>query len=255
MFSVCDEKIYQKYNCYFPNVIWEIIQEFAQTNFTLFFGGGHVFLHAGVFYKIHNFRMYKLHQNSWIHTRNLPSVIPSWANIIYGNGKLYLSGGILNECVLGRVYEHDINKNTTIKLEPMSHARYCHVTIIIDDYLFVIGGNEFQKMEKYNMKTKQWTFCQSLHFQIYDCFGFANKLYLLGEQKFYVYNILKDCYDQPIPFPHFANSITKGISRDNLFVGFASSKCNSYVIFDFISHRWEQRFFNQEYQIHRAVFV
>ncbi len=118
------------------------------------------------------------------------------------NRKLYVSGGIIEEddnnifsskkLLVVDLFQKDLEgKNSFItELHPMSFPKYKHSMIGIDDKIYVVGGENSDVVERFDIKTNKWELLNPLIKKIsypnlffyegylYACFGKEEEEYL-----------------------------------------------------------------------------
>jgi hypothetical protein len=99
-----------------------------------------IFKKSVVFPKILNTDVFPLHS--------------SFSNL---NNKIYSSGGLIDnaECKLFFVY--DFNNDHVLRLSDMNIPRSFHTSILFDNCLYVVGGNQNKSIERYNMTEMMWS--------------------------------------------------------------------------------------------------
>ena len=78
----------------------------------------------------------------------------SWVN--YDNN-LYISGGEQDSTQVNTFFSYNYKKDQFLRLSNMKNNRSLHSSTIYGNYLYVVGGKNSNKCEKYDFKTQLWS--------------------------------------------------------------------------------------------------
>jgi hypothetical protein len=82
-----------------------------------------------------------------------------WVN---SNGKLYMTGGLVNGTPIPNFLVYDVFANNISRLSDMTTARDNHSMLLHDNFIYVVGGSDTNTCEKYNLQTSAWIKLNSL---------------------------------------------------------------------------------------------
>ena len=132
--------------------------------------------------------------NNWsVCEDNLPSNLSEHQMNLLQN-KLILTGGWINGISSNNVWQGVISFNQKLRvnwspLPPMMEIRHSHVSIVIQDKLFCIGGNGSNSSEYYTFETNRWQKGPELPFKLYRAKAVLtkkqNQCFLLGGYRDY----------------------------------------------------------------------
>ncbi|CAL1544804.1 unnamed protein product [Lymnaea stagnalis] len=107
--------------------------------------------------------MYDPHKDKWSNLADLPQGV-TWFSVAVLANCIYVAGGILDNCIISKVWKFDAVDRKWYSVAPMLKPRARHAAAIIEDKMYVLGGVRYEgkmlsveTIECYNPVSNTWT--------------------------------------------------------------------------------------------------